>query len=85
MPFYTYIIKSEKTGRFYFGHCKDFTIRLNNHNKGKVRSTKGGRLWIYYYLEEFSTKSEAFQREQFFKSFEGRKWLYENSILKTAD
>jgi putative endonuclease len=85
MRFYAYILKSEKTGRYYFGHCKDLSARLEYHNKGKVKSTKSGRPWILYYNEQFLTKAEAYRRELFFKSFDGRKWLYENKILKATD
>ena len=37
--------------------------------------------FVLYYSEEFYSKSEAYKRELFFKSFEGRKWLYEKKIL----
>ena len=81
MAFFTYIIKSVNSEGHYFGHCKDFEVRLIRHNKGRVKSTKAKRPWKLHYLEEFPTKSEAFLREKFFKSFAGRKWLYENKIL----
>ena len=84
-PFFTYILFSQKTESHYFGHSEDLTRRLNNHNKGKVKSTKSGRPWLILYSEEFSTKSEAFQREKFFKSLEGRKWLYDNNILQKKE
>lgn len=82
MPYYTYIIRSDKTGNYYFGHCQNLSERLFRHNSAKVKSTKGRRPWSLYYHEEFESKSEAYLREQFFKSFEGRKWLYENRILE---
>ena len=85
MSYFTYIIKSDKTRSYYFGHCQDLSIRLLRHNAGKVKSTKNKKPWLLHYYEEYNTKSEAFRREQFFKSFEGRKWLYENEILKKTD
>ena len=85
MTYYTYIIKSDKTGNYYFGHCQNLSERLQRHNSANVKSTKGRRPWTLYYYEEYATKSDAYQREQFFKSFEGRRWLYEKGILKKAD
>lgn len=85
MPFSTYILFSASFNRFYFGFCQDMNVRLQNHNKGKVRSTKAGWPWVIWYKEEYELKTEAVHREKFFKSLEGRKWLYENSILKRTD
>ncbi|MFN4316065.1 MAG: GIY-YIG nuclease family protein [Chitinophagaceae bacterium] len=38
--FVNYILRSEKDGGYYFGHCSDLGKRLQQHNNGKVRSTK---------------------------------------------
>jgi len=75
MPYYTYILRAEASARYYFGHCKELDKRISNHNAGKVRSTKHCRPWRLHYFEEFGTKSEAYKRELYFKSFEGRSWL----------
>jgi putative endonuclease len=58
-----------------FGHTFDLSLRISEHNSGKVRSTKSRTPFILHYSEEFHSKSEAYRRELFFKSFEGRKWL----------
>jgi putative endonuclease len=81
MPFYTYILKSGKDKGYYFGHCNNLEVRLHNHNKGKVRSTKSRVPFIIYYFETFATKSEAYMREQFFKSLDGRNWLKQSKII----
>ncbi len=78
--YYVYIIKSLQTGRYYYGHTKDLLLRLKAHNAGKVRSTKGYRPWKLHYYEIYSTKREAYRREMFFKSIEGRNWLINKSI-----
>ena len=85
MPFYAYILISSKSGNYYLGHCENLSKRLSQHNSGKVKSTKNRRPWILHYNEEFQIKSEAYKSEQFFKSFAGRKWLYEKEILKRTD
>jgi putative endonuclease len=80
--YYTYILKSlSAVNRFYYGHCADRNERLKRHNAGKVRSTKAYRPWKLHYSESFATKSEAYRREMFFKSAEGKKWLRASGII----
>jgi putative endonuclease len=78
--FYTYILKSEKTGRFYYGATSNLEERLKYHNTGQVRSTKHGAPWVVHYFEEFPTMEMALQREKFFKSVDGYRFLKENRI-----
>ena len=79
--YYTYILKSLKSGKFYFGHSENLSERLKIHNKGKVTYTRPFRPWVIHYFEEFDSRSEAYRRELFFKSKEGRQWLKENGII----
>jgi len=79
--FTVYILKSEVTHKHYYGHTKDITQRLKAHNSGKVRSTKSGRPWKVIHQEGFANKSEAYQREQFFKSIDGYNFLREQKIV----
>jgi len=44
MNYYTYVLRSESHGTFYYGHSEDLDRRLNQHNMGRVRYTKGGCL-----------------------------------------
>ena len=66
--FHAYVLKSLKDGKYYYGHAADLKIRLSEHNRGKVRSTKSRIPFILHYYETFKTKSEAAKREAFFKS-----------------
>ena len=77
----TYVLKSGKFVRHYYGHTKDLVNRLKRHNQGKVRSTKAFLPWKVVYTEEFQTKSEAYQREMFFKSIEGYQFLKSKGII----
>jgi putative endonuclease len=79
--FTTYILKSKKDQGYYFGHCSDIQTRLLQHNKGQVRSTKSRAPFVIHYTEPFETKSEAYRREMYFKSLEGRHWLISNHII----
>ena len=79
--FYSYILKSEKDGKYYYGSTNDLKNRLLKHNKGDVKSTKNRRPLKIHYYEEFQIRKEAFQREHFYKSIEGYNWLKFNSII----
>ncbi|MDA9555692.1 GIY-YIG nuclease family protein [Pelobium sp.] len=77
----TYILKSAKDGKYYYGSCEDLEKRLTMHNGGKVRSTKSRIPFIVIYKEVYETRSEAQKREYYFKSIDGYIWLKENSII----
>ncbi len=78
--YYVYILKSSKTGRYYYGFTKDLENRLKYHNSGKVKSTKSGKPWKLHYFEEYENKKDALIREKYFKSIEGYRFLKENKI-----
>ncbi|OIP00126.1 MAG: endonuclease [Bacteroidetes bacterium CG2_30_33_31] len=78
--FYTYILKSETHGNYYYGHTNDLEKRIKQHNMGQVKYTKGRRPWKLHYFEEFETKSGAAKREYFFKSIDGYLWLKSQKI-----
>jgi putative endonuclease len=73
--FYAYVLRSLQTGRLYKGSCGDLGIRLQKHNAGRVRSTKPYGPWELLHSEPFDTRSEAFRREQHWKSVAGAKEL----------
>ena len=67
--FYVYILRSRIKERFYIGHTADYVKRLNEHNRGKVKSTKAYLPWEIVHLENFDNKSDAFKREMLIKSY----------------
>jgi putative endonuclease len=75
MSFYAYVIRSIQKGNLYKGHCEDLDKRLIYHNSGKVKSTKAFIPWELVYFEEFETRIEAIQREKYFKTAAGRRFL----------
>ncbi|MEJ2635635.1 MAG: GIY-YIG nuclease family protein [Calditrichia bacterium] len=79
--YHAYILKSLGDGRFYKGSTADLETRLKYHNAGKVRSTKAHRPWVIHYYESFETRTEALQREHFFKSYQGYLWLKAEGII----
>ncbi|MBK7872687.1 MAG: GIY-YIG nuclease family protein [Saprospiraceae bacterium] len=80
--FFVYILKSQLTGKHYYGHTKHIDVRLKEHNTGRVKSTKAySPPWQVIYTESFETKSEAFKRELFFKSIDGYNFLKSQGII----
>ncbi len=65
---YVYILKSKSADAFYIGMTFDYVTRLDDHNKKKVKSTKGKVPWEIVHLEEFDTREEARRREKYLKS-----------------
>jgi len=77
----TYILKSISHNTYYYGSTEDINKRLDEHNRGKVRYTKGRRPWVLHYFEEFDTRIEARKRERFFKTIEGCNFLKSKEII----
>lgn len=77
MKYFVYVLKSEKDGRLYKGQTSDLARRLEEHNSGKVKSTKGFMPWNLVYFETFETREEAVLREKYLKTGIGREFLKE--------
>ncbi|MEI8110876.1 MAG: GIY-YIG nuclease family protein [Chitinophagia bacterium] len=75
MDFTVYIIYSASLDTYYIGSCKDFNIRLTQHNSGRNKSTKGGKPWELKYEEKFGTNQEARKREAAIKKMKSRKYI----------
>ncbi len=73
LMYYLYILYSLSHRRTYVGQTDDREIRLQQHNSGKVRSTKAFRPWVMVYSEAYETRADALAREKWFKSTTGRK------------
>ena len=68
-----YILISERRKNWsYVGYSADLERRVNEHRRGRVRSTKGNRPLLVIYTETFDIEDEAYQREQYLKSGIGR-------------
>jgi putative endonuclease len=78
--FYAYILKSVKDCGYYYGSTSNLEKRLETHNAGKVRSTKGRRPWKIHYYKKFEFRTDAVKRELFFKTFDGYNWLKSQKI-----
>ena len=70
--FHVFVLRSEKTGRFYVGSAADVEKRLQRHNRGDAKSTRHGVPWAVLHTESFVTRSEALHRERYYKTGRGR-------------
>ena len=73
--YYIYVLWSSKLVKRYIGSTDNLEKRLDEHNRGSNKFTKGGIPWIKIHQEDFSTKTDALKREKFLKSGQGRAWL----------
>jgi putative endonuclease len=81
MIYYSYILKSLKDNKFYYGSTVDIDNRLMKHNTGQVASTKHRRPFIIHFVEEHLNRSLAFRREKFYKSIDGYNYLKSKEII----
>jgi putative endonuclease len=62
-----YIIESELTGRWYYGHTDDLAERLLRHNGDRSKATKGRGPWKVVATKEFPSRGEAMAFEHLLK------------------
>jgi putative endonuclease len=75
MMWYVYILRSSLDKKLYIGSTNNIDHRLNEHNSGKVESTKNRlpfSLEAYFSVKD---KSRAIELEQYFKTGSGRALL----------
>ncbi len=73
--YYTYILVSKDGRRTYTGVTSDLKRRFEEHNRGKVKSSKPYRPYEVLHYDCYETLAEATSRERFFKSTQGRRKL----------
>ncbi len=76
MPF-TYILYSERLGKYYIGACTNMERRLYEHNIGHSIFTSNGIPWELKYCEEHQNLGEAKKRERQIKKTKSKKYIEE--------
>jgi putative endonuclease len=80
---YVYIIRSTADSSFiYKGITNNIKRRIDQHNSGKVSSTRNYRPFVLVHVEITKSKPEARELEKFFKSGYGREVVEE--IVKNS-
>ncbi|MBM3251350.1 MAG: GIY-YIG nuclease family protein [Candidatus Omnitrophica bacterium] len=82
MKYYVYVLRSKKDGKRYIGFTNNIKRRINQHNTGMVLSTKTRIPFELKYVEEFLNRSAARDREKYFKTAAGRRFL--GKLYKSA-
>jgi len=81
--FYTYVLKSEKDSCLYVGFSSNLKNRIEEHNEGLVIATKNRLPIKLIYYEACLDEKMAIEREKYFKTGFGRKFL--KNRLKLAN
>ena len=74
-PYYVYVLKSKKDGEFYTGFTSDIGKRLEEHNSGKVNSTKKRTPFNLVYFEASYCIDDATHREKYLKTTYGKRYI----------
>ena len=75
MYYYTYVLISRKDGKLYTGFTHRLRERLNEHNNGLNRSTKGRGPFDLIYYEACLSEEMAIKREKQLKSGHGKRYI----------
>ena len=75
MPFYLYIIESQKDGSYYIGCTQDLEERLTRHNQGRSKYTKSKLPWKLVYCEDYPDRSSASIREYAIKRRKSKDYI----------
>ena len=75
MFYYIYILQFKKDNKFYTGYTKNLKLRLEEHKKGKVESTKHRGPFKFIYFEGCLNQQDATHREKYLKTYLGKMFL----------
>jgi len=70
--FFTYVLSSLNREYIYVGLTNDMSRRVKQHNDGRERTTAPYRPFKLIHWESFETRSEAREREKYFKTGSGK-------------
>ena len=73
--YYVYVLKSLKDGKNYTGYTENLRSRFEQHNKGKVASTKHRTPLELIYFEGCIKQNDALKREKYLKTHYGKMFL----------
>ena len=73
--YYTYVLKSLKDKDLYIGYSEELKNRVLEHNNGLVPATKNRLPLKLVYYEACLSKNKALEREKYFKTGFGRRFL----------
>jgi len=75
MFYYVYVLQFRNSKDLYKGYTKDLKLRLEQHRKGLVESTKNKGQFKLIYYEACLRQQDATHREKYLKKYLGRLFL----------
>ncbi len=57
--YFTYIIESQSTARWYYGHTDNIDRRIHEHNTNHTKSTKNKGPWKIIFIRSFPIRQGA--------------------------
>lgn len=72
---YVYVLRSGKDDKNYVGYTKNLKLRFEEHQKGRVESTKNRRPLKLMYYEACLNQQDATHREKYLKTFHGKMFI----------
>ncbi|OGI17633.1 MAG: excinuclease ABC subunit C [Candidatus Moranbacteria bacterium RIFCSPHIGHO2_02_FULL_40_12b] len=72
---YVYVLKSDKDKKNYVGYAKNLKLRFEEHQKGRVASTKERRPLKLIYYEACLNQQDATHREKYLKTYHGKMFI----------
>lgn len=73
--YYTYVLQSVKDKKFYTGFTKNLKLRFDEHQKGRVESTKDRRPLKLIYYEACMSQPDTTHREKYLKTYHGKAFI----------
>ncbi|MCF7906171.1 GIY-YIG nuclease family protein [Candidatus Gracilibacteria bacterium] len=73
--YYVYVLQSEKDGKNYTGFTHNLKQRFEEHQRGRVESTKERRPLKIIYYESSLNQADALHREKHLKTAHGKKYI----------
>ena len=73
--YFTYVLLCEKDGKHYTGYTRDLKLRFDQHQNGKVKSTRNRRPLKLIYYEACINQYDAIRREKYLKTHYGKLYL----------
>lgn len=75
MKYYVYVLRSKLDSMFYVGYTHKLQSRLDDHIKGRVKSTTKRRPLDLVYYEVSFNKYDALHREKYLKTSYGKRYI----------
>ena len=85
LKYYTYILFSQKVGKYYVGQTENVVKRVQDHRAGLSKWTSNSDDWVLVYSIELNSRKEAIQQEKRIKKRGAGRWLIDENLNKFRD